>query len=321
MGKEISNEHAVAIGPKLVKLLDPEDSGVCTAVLKTLCVIMEKTKVTKSWDLEKLRSIQESKKLHQNICFRAANILKAVDVTDVPTSADVTMNDMRNQNSESNSDKQPSNQQEDCSKQVSTRWKKKLSDLRESVRKRKKTVIKIRSFFYKNKPKYRLIKEKGTEVFLGLREDGTEVAIKRMSKRNYDVLKNEEGILRLPELDHPYIVRYVDAAEDKKFGYLFLQLCEYSLGTYIKEIRKHKKEAFLLKKLAKEFLESLKVLHCHTPQILHRDLKPGNVWIDVSGRVRLAAFGKSRQLPKQDQEESYTSSSEIGVKCATHKLD
>lgn len=35
---------------------------------------------------------------------------------------------------------------------------------------------------------------------------------------------------------------------------------------------------------------------------------------DVIGRVRLV-FGK------QDQEGSYTSSSEIGVKCVTHKLD
>lgn len=37
---------------------------------------------------------------------------------------------------------------------------------------------------------------------------------------------------------------------------------------------------------------------------------------DVIGRVRIAGFGMSSQ--KQD---SYTSSSEIKVKCATHKLD
>ncbi|XP_058638210.1 uncharacterized protein LOC131544173 isoform X2 [Onychostoma macrolepis] len=154
----------------------------------------------------------------------------------------------------------------------------------------------------------------GTQVFLGLRDDGTEVAVKRMNRFNYQVLKNEEEFLRLPELDSPSIVRYVDFTEDDNFGYLVLQLCEYTLEEYIQDHLPDDsaERSLVLKKLVKEVLCSLQVLHDQKTKVLHRDIKPQNVLIDIKGKARLADFGISRRLK---QGETTLRTSIAGTRC------
>ncbi|KAK2863212.1 hypothetical protein Q5P01_002745 [Channa striata] len=191
---------------------------------------------------------------------------------------------------------------------TSKRWREKIHKL---INAEESRIARVGNLIYVNDIDFRIAKgSDGTEVFLGLRDDGTEVAIKRMSKSNYQELKNEKGFLRLPELDHQLIVRYVDFTEDENFGYLALQLCECTLEEYIRP--QFTNDPVIKQELVTQVLHSLSVLHCQNSKILHRDLKPQNVLIDVTGRAKLADFGISRQLLK-DQTTYRTGSA--GTKC------
>lgn len=70
----------------------------------------------------------------------------------------------------------------------------------------------------------------------------------------------------------------MDFAEDSFFGYLALQLCEYTLDEYI-NTHLSKDDTHALMKITQEVLRSLSVIHCPTTKVLHRDIKPQNVLI------------------------------------------
>ena len=144
----------------------------------------------------------------------------------------------------------------------------------------------------------------GTSVYVGILEDGSEVAVKRMLIESCeDAAENERKILNLIDTKKsPFVVSYRHFLKDNTFLYLIVDLCEQTLDQHISAksieyIRVHGP------RMVKEVLSGLSFLH--DERILHRDLKPSNVLVDAGGHMRLADFGISRVL-NEDETTAHT---------------
>ncbi len=142
-------------------------------------------------------------------------------------------------------------------------------------------------------------KGSGSTVYVGIMEDGSEVAVKRvLIETCEESAQNEIEILsRTNTQKSPFLVSYRYFHRDDNFIYLILDLCEETLREHVhSQTTEHLKVHGL--RMVKEILTGLEFLH--NQGILHRDLKPSNVLVDVSGHMRLADFGISRVLNEDE---------------------
>ena len=151
----------------------------------------------------------------------------------------------------------------------------------------------------------------GTCVYVGLSDDGYEVAVKRMLTHTCeDLAENEKRILNMMKMEKsPHIVRYRYCTTDDSntFTYLVLELCEGTLDDYVASLKQEELD-LSAPRLIREILTGLLTLHGtgKVVKILHKDLNPWNILVDVEGHMRLADFGVSRTL-NQDDSSTYSS--------------
>lgn len=134
--------------------------------------------------------------------------------------------------------------------------------------------------------------------------DGCQYAVKRSAQRfrsegerarSIKEARNHEGLY-----PHPHVLGFIAAWEEG--GRLFLQteLCCNSLLVQAEEMPSHTGEVWAWTYLC-DILSALK--HLHAQGFAHLDIKPANVFITKSGRLKLGDFGLLIKLSNDGQKQ------------------
>ncbi|MDR0995110.1 MAG: protein kinase [Tannerella sp.] len=119
--------------------------------------------------------------------------------------------------------------------------------------------------------------------------------------------KFKEKMLReariLSEVHHPYIVNVLDVFEENNTAYIAMEYIEGNSLKYLLERDGRFPETRALKYI-RQVGEALQFVH--EKNILHLDVKPGNILIDRKDNARLIDFGVSKRYDTANRETSTT---------------
>ena len=110
---------------------------------------------------------------------------------------------------------------------------------------------------------------------------------------------------------HPHIVKYNSVFVHKCQVVIEMEFCITSLSNVIKKISKPFYVA-QIKKIIRSIALGIKFLHDH--DIIHRDIKPGNIFIDENCVVKIGDFGSARISPQQKKENKENKENELEEK-------
>ncbi|XP_053177250.1 serine/threonine-protein kinase Nek1-like [Scomber japonicus] len=150
--------------------------------------------------------------------------------------------------------------------------------------------------------KYEMVKKIGKGTF------GTTILVKSKEDEQQYVIKEIHGISEmsteerqkaqqevevLSNMSHPFIVQYKEYFEDTSCLCIVMDYCEG--GDLSKKIKSQ--EHFSEERILDWFVQiCLALKHIHDRKILHRDIKPQNIFLTKDGTVQLGDFGVARVL-------------------------
>ncbi len=146
--------------------------------------------------------------------------------------------------------------------------------------------------------KYRIIEPLGSGGFgtVYLAEDTwitKQVALKVPHRQNLDFGELLKEPRLLAALGHPNIVTVITAEKQEN---VFFIVMEYVPGETLETLIAHQGALDLMKALDYTAQICNAVEHAHKHNILHRDLRPANVFVTEKGLLKVGDFGTSRVL-------------------------
>ncbi|XP_067454559.1 serine/threonine-protein kinase Nek1-like [Thunnus thynnus] len=139
----------------------------------------------------------------------------------------------------------------------------------------------------------------GMAILVKSKEDGHQYVINEL----YDISgmsskerqESQKEVEVLAKMSHPNIVQYKESVEVKGCLCIVMDYCEG--GDLLKKINSQKGELFSEEQILDWFVQICLLLkHIHDRKILHRDIKPQNIFLTKDGTVQLGDFGVSRVL-------------------------
>lgn len=141
---------------------------------------------------------------------------------------------------------------------------------------------------------------------------GKKVAVKEMELKGFSREELAQAVQQfnkeasfLANLDHPNLVPVTDFFIEGEKHYLVMA---YVKGETLQQRLKRFGRPFnweQVKEWAEPLVEVLNYLHTQNPPILFRDLKPSNIMIEESGRLRLIDFGIARTAQAGDRTSTF----------------
>ena len=117
------------------------------------------------------------------------------------------------------------------------------------------------------------------------------VAIKALRSGCTDPHRFGEETSLLRSLDHPHLVRLLDAGTHEATPYLVLNLLDGTLADRLRDAPLHPQDAA---RIGSEIAGALAYLHQHG--IVHRDVKPSNILLRADGTACLADLGAALSI-------------------------
>lgn len=141
------------------------------------------------------------------------------------------------------------------------------------------------------------------KVFLVTGTDGDFYMIKEINcrgKKSLQEVKTEVELLKT--LKHGYIVSYKDSFEDKESGFFYIVMEFCADGDLSKRMQTQKEETFFEEEQILDWLVQicLALQYIHEKKVLHRDIKPQNVFLTEEGYINIGDFGCSKVLDRAD---------------------